>query len=81
MKMIIRFFLDHIEICSTEIIVAEYKTLEAIEKYIKQNYIQLLTDELYTGENFTSEDYEWFDEIIERFPDEGSLKIESIIPL
>ena len=81
MKMIIRFFLDHMEVCATELIVKKYKTLEAVEEYIKQNCIQLLTDELYTGEDFTSEDYEWFDEIIERFPDEGELRVESIIPL
>lgn len=81
MKMTIRFFLDHMEICSTELMVKEYKVLEAIEEYIKKNYISLLTDELYTGEDFTKEDYEWFDEIIERFPSEGTIKIEFVIPL
>lgn len=81
MKMIIRFFLDHMEVCATELIVKKYKTLEAIEGYIKENYIQFLTDELYTGEDFTKEDYEWFDEIIERFPNEGEIIIESVIPL
>ena len=79
--MIIRFFLDHMEVCATELIVKKYKTLEAIEGYIKENYIQFLTDELYTGEDFTKEDYEWFDEIIERFPNEGEIIIESVIPL
>ena len=81
MKIIIRFFLDHMEICSTELMVKKYKVLEAIEEYIKENYISLLTEELYTGEDFTKEDYEWFDEIIERFPKEGTIKIESVIPL
>jgi len=81
MKMIIRFFLDHMEVCATELIVKKYKTLEAIEEYIKKNCISLLTDELYTGEDFTKEDYEWFDEIIERFPNEGEIIIESVIPL
>ena len=79
--MIIRFFLDNMEVCATELIVKEYKVLEAIEGYIKENYISLLTDELYTGEDFTKEDYEWFDEIIERFPNEGTIKIEFVIPL
>ena len=81
MKMIIHFFLDHMEVCATELIVKKYKVLEAIEGYIKENYISLLTDELYTGEDFTKEDYEWFDEIIERFPNEGTIKIEFVIPL
>lgn len=80
MKFIIHFFLDQIEICSAYVMTPEYDTIFAAENYIKENHLSLLTDELYTGEDFTSEDLEWFEEILERFPYEGTFKIESIVP-
>lgn len=92
MKIQIHFYLDAEEICSSYLNVPEYKILGAAKDYIKENYAEILanelclnytemlTDELYE-DDVTADDFEWIDEIIERFSKEGVIKVESIISL
>ncbi len=92
MKIQIHFYLDEEEICSSYLNVPEYKILGAVKDYIKENYAEILanelatdyvgmlTDELYE-DDLPTYDPEWIDEIIERFSKEGIIKIEFIISL
>jgi len=75
-KVIVHFILDQIEIASNDFTVAGYKIIEAVDNYIKENCYELLHEVLYYGEDLTSEDIEWAEEIEKRFPNEGTYEWE-----
>ncbi len=75
-KVVIHFILDQYEVASNIFTVTGYKTIEAVDTYIKENCCKLLNEVLYYGENLTSEEIEWAREIEKRFPNEGTYKWE-----